>query len=312
MSERLDGKVAVVTGAGRGVGRAYAHALAAAGAAVVVNDVAAAEGSPAADVAAEIEAAGGRAIANTDSVADFEATAAMMGSAVEAFGRLDIVVANAGIIRPTYIVDATESDWADVLAVHANGTFNCIRHAAPQMIEQGEGGTIITTGDIATELWFPRISSYRAAKAAIVVLTQHAANELRQHDINVNSVMPGATETRMSGTFFQSLDDRLDSFLSDIQRTAASGSDSSGEIASPDTVPPLGVYLCTEEGRRFTGFSFQMSGPNVGVVSPHAEAEYIAPGEGAWTTEELAERVPGLLEGKRTLADATIGLDRQG
>jgi NAD(P)-dependent dehydrogenase (short-subunit alcohol dehydrogenase family) len=299
MTDELSGKVAVVTGGGRGVGRAYALRLAAQGAKVVVNDLGDASSSPAGDVVAEIEQAGGQALANGDSVADFGGAERIMQAAVERFGGLDILIANAGVIRPTYLADAKASDWDDVLGVHATGTFYCIHHAIPRMLARG-GGSIVTTGDIATEVWFPRISSYRAAKAAIVILTQHAANELRDQNINVNAVMPGATETRMAATFLTSLDDRLDGFAAAAGRRYGAGEDSA-QPAPPETVPPVGVYLCSDEARHITGRLFQMSGNSIGVVVPSAEVTFVAPDDKRWTTEDLRARVPELLDGKPSL-----------
>jgi NAD(P)-dependent dehydrogenase (short-subunit alcohol dehydrogenase family) len=300
MGTALEGKVAVVTGSGRGIGRAYAHALAAEGARVVVNDLRDKDESPADDVAREIREAGGEAVANHDSVAGFQGAKSIMDTAVASFGGLDILICNAGIIRPAFIIDATPNDWTDVIAVHATGTFNCIHHAAPLMIQRG-GGTIITTGDIATDVWFPRIVSYRAAKAAILVLTQHAANELRDENINVNSVMPAATDTRMLKSFYTSLSDSKSSFATATQSHYDNDAAASGVLAAPDTQPPIGVFLCTDEGRRFSGFSFQMNARNIGVVTPHTEVEFVSPQGANWTLHDLNEQIPPLLEKKQSL-----------
>jgi NAD(P)-dependent dehydrogenase (short-subunit alcohol dehydrogenase family) len=296
----LSGKVAVVTGSGRGIGRAYAHALAAEGAKVVVNDLRENGEAPADDVVREIRDAGGEAVASYDSVADFDGARSIMTAAVRAFDGLDIVICNAGIIRPAFIADARSSDWTDVMAVHATGTFNCIHHSAPLLTQRG-GGTIITTGDIATDVWFPRIVSYRAAKAAILVLTQHAANELRDANINVNSVMPTATDTRMLKTFFGSLANERESFGAATQSHYENDSAVSGALVPPETQPPVGVFLCTEAGRRFTGYSFQMSGRNIGVITPHAEVEFVAPAADEWTLDDVADQLPPLLDKKPSL-----------
>ena len=303
MGTALRGKVAVVTGAGRGIGRAYAHALSAEGASVVVNDLRDVDESPADDVVNEIKEAGGEAVASYESVADFDGARSIMGTAVASFGGLDIVICNAGIIRPAFIVDAKATDWSDVLAVHATGTFNCIHHAAPLLTQRG-GGTIITTGDIATDVWFPRIVSYRAAKAAILVLTHHAANELREANINVNSVMPTATDTRMLKTFFGSLANERESFGAATQGHYENDSAVSGVLVPPETQPPIGVFLCTEAGRRFTGFSFQMSGRNIGLVTPHTDVEFVEPAGDSWTLADLAEQIPPLLESRPSLIQA--------
>jgi NAD(P)-dependent dehydrogenase (short-subunit alcohol dehydrogenase family) len=303
MGTALSGKVAVVTGSGRGIGRAYAHALASEGARVVVNDLRGGGESPADDVVREIQDLGGEAVASYESVADFDGARSIMDTAVTSFGGLDILICNAGIIRPAFIVDARSTDWSDVLAVHATGTFNCIHHAAPLLTQRG-GGTIVTTGDIATEVWFPRIVSYRAAKAAVLVLTHHAANELRDANINVNSVMPTATDTRMLKTFFGSLANERESFGAATQGHYENDSAVSGALVPPETQPPIGVFLCTEAGRRFTGFSFQMSGRNIGVVTPHTDVEFVTPAGESWTLADLAEQIPPLLENKPSLIQA--------
>ncbi|WP_433207293.1 SDR family NAD(P)-dependent oxidoreductase [Nocardia sp. CA-107356] len=294
MSKRLDGKVAVVTGAGRGIGRAYAHALAAEGAKIVVNDLGAAvdgsgrEESSAAAVAREIVAGGGQAVADTHSVADFDSAEMIMQTAVSAFGRLDILVANAGNIRMAALHESSRGDWQDVMAVHADGTFNCVRHAAPLMRENG-GGTIITTGDLAQGFYYPKLGSYRAAKAAILVVTLYAAHELSQFGINVNSVFPGTTSTRMAEAFFDGLDDK-ESFYADAKEHFQA--DSEAAAAEPETVPPIGVYLCTDEGRPITGRSFVMDGPDIGLCTTTSDLSFIAPSTGTWTTEELIARIP--------------------
>jgi NAD(P)-dependent dehydrogenase (short-subunit alcohol dehydrogenase family) len=303
MGTALAGKVAVVTGSGRGIGRAYAQALATEGASVVVNDLAEGGESPADEVVAEILALGGRAVANHDSVADFDAAGRLLDTAVAAFGGLDILICNAGIIRPAFIGDAKPQDWTDVFAVHATGTFNCIHHAVPLLTARG-GGTIITTGDIATDVWFPRIVSYRAAKAAVLVLTQHAANELRDANINVNSVMPTATDTRMLKSFYSSLGAQRDSFGTATLAHYDTDAAVSGGIVPPETQPHVGVFLCTEAGRQYTGYSFQMSGRRIGVVTPHTEADYVAPAAGEWTLEDLTKQIPPLLEARPSLVRA--------
>jgi NAD(P)-dependent dehydrogenase (short-subunit alcohol dehydrogenase family) len=296
---RLSGKVAVVTGAGRGIGRAYAHALAAEGAAVVVNDLSAPEGSPAQEVVAELEAAGGRAVADHGSVTDFAAVERMMNMAIETFGRLDILIANAGISRPQFVAEARESDWADVTAVHCNGTFNCIRHAAPLMAEQG-GGTIVTTGDITTGLYFPKLAAYRAAKAAVAVLTLYTAHELVETGINVNSVMPPATDTQMMRAFYDSLGGGLDDFMSNSKQLLADQqhegpSASAASSAPPEAVPPLGVYLSTQAGRAITGRLFKLYGNEIRVVLSQGDVSSISP-ENAWfSVDELERRVPSWL-----------------
>lgn len=302
MNKQLSGKVAIVTGAGRGVGRAYAHALSAEGALVVVNDLADADGrSPTADVVREIEQAGGQAIANHDSVADFDGVGRMVAQTIDTFGGLDIFVANAGVIRPGLLRTTSPEDWNLTLAVHATGTFNCIRQAAPVMIERG-GGSIITTGDITTDLIHPYNGAYRSAKAAIAVTTLTAAEELREFNINVNSVMPGATATRMLDTYFDSFGDDLDSFRAKVnERREKVGKESAP--GAPETIPPLGVYLCTSQARHITGKLFQVNWGQIRLVTSATASQSLRAEGDEWTLAELADRVPNLV------SEASIAVD---
>jgi NAD(P)-dependent dehydrogenase (short-subunit alcohol dehydrogenase family) len=298
VSRALEGKVAIVTGAGRGVGRAYAHALAREGAAVVVNDLPARNGaaSSAAAVVAEIEAFGGRAVANHASVADFEHARGIVENAIEAFGAIDILIANAGNMRPAFLREASESDWAEVMAVHANGTFNTARHAAERMIE-ASGGSIVTTGDLSTDLMFPRDGAYRAAKAAIAVFTLYLADELRDHNINVNSIMPGATETRMMRTYFESLGDAREAFLSAVRERYQGEATEGARPATPESVPPLGVYLCTDAARQITGRLFALKHSTIRVFAPSGEVSSLQRDDDQlWTTDALGAAVPAWLE----------------
>jgi NAD(P)-dependent dehydrogenase (short-subunit alcohol dehydrogenase family) len=293
---RLAGKVAVVTGAGRGIGRAYAHALAAEGAAIVVNDLATPDESPAAAVAAEIVQSGGRAAVSEGSVADFAQAGSIMRGAVERFGRLDILIANAGNAHPATIVETPGADWASVVNVHVNGTFNCVHHAAPLIAEQG-GGTIITTGDITTGLYFPRSAAYRSSKAAIAVLTLYAAHELADDGINVNSIMPPATDTRMMHAFFESLGDDLEGFMNAPKRVYGAAisegpSAGSGSAVAPEAVPPFGVFLCTAAGRGITGRLFKLHREAVRLVTSEETMSELAPEGADFSLDELERRVP--------------------
>ena len=203
----LDGRVAVVTGAGRGIGRDIALCLAAEGAKVVVNDVGvtlsgqtvdgdAALGPRRRQVCKEIEAAGGEAVPNHDSVSDFEAAGNIIGTAVETFGSIDIVVNNAGIVRDRTIVKMDESDYDAVIAVHQKGTFNTVRHAAPLMKDAGYGRIVNITSSAGLRGNFGQ-TNYGVAKAAIMGMTFVWALELGKYGITVNAVAP-AGFTRMT------------------------------------------------------------------------------------------------------------------
>jgi NAD(P)-dependent dehydrogenase (short-subunit alcohol dehydrogenase family) len=198
----LDGRSAVVTGAGRGIGRDIALCLAAEGARVVVNDVGVSLGGegtgedPAAQVCKEIEAAGGNAVPNHDSVSDFDGAGRIISTAVDAFGGIDILVNNAGIVRDRTIVKMDESDYDAVIAVHQKGTFNTVRHAAPLMKDAGYGRIVNITSSAGLRGNFGQ-TNYGAAKAAIMGMTFVWALELGKYGVTVNAVAP-AGFTRMT------------------------------------------------------------------------------------------------------------------
>ncbi|MFF3569276.1 SDR family NAD(P)-dependent oxidoreductase [Nocardia jiangxiensis] len=299
MGNELTGKVAIVTGAGRGIGRAYAHALADRGAQVVVSDLAPANGTSAAEtVAEEIRADGGNAVANHADVSVLSDVARLVETAVATFGRLDILVANAGIARPGRLFDLDPADWNATLSVHATGTFNCIHEAAPALIEAG-GGSIITVGDITTDLYYPNNGAYRAAKAAIAVTTMYTAEELREFNINVNAVMPGSTATGMVETYLSSIDrdsGQFESFVAAANKVfERPEGESASAPAAPETVPPLGIYLCTDEARSITGRFFCLANGLIRLVGPRTEPLDIRTTSPIWSTEELEAAVPPLV-----------------
>src|SRR3712207_5318749 len=208
----LDGKVAIVTGAGRGIGREHAIALADAGAKIVVNDLggsSAGEGqdaAPAQQVADEIKSRGGEATANFDNVADFQGAENMVKQAVGDFGRLDILVNNAGIIRDRMLVNMSEDEWDAVIAVHLKGHFAPTRHAAAYWRERAKAGEdvrarVINTSSPSGVFGNVGQSNYGAAKAAIAVFTVIVAQELERYGVTVNCIAPNA-RTRMTESAF--------------------------------------------------------------------------------------------------------------
>jgi NAD(P)-dependent dehydrogenase (short-subunit alcohol dehydrogenase family) len=226
---RFDGRVAVVTGAGRGVGRGYALLLADRGAAVVVNDLGASIGGngadavPAGDVVAEITAAGGDAVADASDVSTEAGAQALVDHAMARFGRIDIVVANAGIVRWAAFPDADEDNLARHLAVHVGGSFHTARAAWPHMVEQGYGRIVLTTSSGVFGL--PNNTSYATAKGAVLGLARSLATAGTEHDIKVNLIAPAAM-TRMAG------------------RADDAGDD---DPMAPRLVAPLVAYLAHED-----------------------------------------------------------------
>ncbi|MDA8380608.1 MAG: SDR family NAD(P)-dependent oxidoreductase [Actinomycetota bacterium] len=203
----LEERVAVVTGAGRGIGREIALCLASEGAAVVVNDVGVSldgqggDQDPAAEVCAVIAKEGGKAVANYDSVSDFAAAGRIVATAVATFGKIDILVNNAGIVRDRSLVKMTEDEYDSVVAVHQKGTFNTTRHAAPLMKEAGYGRIVNITSSAGLRGNFGQ-SNYGAAKAAIMGMTFVWAVELAKYGVTVNAFAP-AGFTRMTEDLFQ-------------------------------------------------------------------------------------------------------------
>ena len=217
MTFRFDGRVAVVTGAGRGIGRAYANLLASRGAQVVVNDV---DAEPAATAAQEIVAAGGAAIADSNDVAVASGAGALVRTAVERFGRLDALINNAGNIRWAGMPDVDEANLATHLAVHLGGSFNTTRAAWPHMVDRGYGRVVMTTSSGVFGL--PNNTSYATAKGAIIGLARSLATAGADHGIKVNLIAPGAF-TRMAGR----------------------GDEPPG--MSPDLVAPMAAFLAHED-----------------------------------------------------------------
>jgi NAD(P)-dependent dehydrogenase (short-subunit alcohol dehydrogenase family) len=207
----LDGRVAIITGAGRGIGREHALLFAAEGASVVVNDLGGAvdgsgdDRSPAEQVVAEITSAGGTAIANDDDIADWDGGKRLVDAAVEAFGDLHVLVNNAGILRDRVLVNMTEEDWDSVIHVHLKGHFVPTRHAAAYWREQSKAGkevraAVVNTSSTSGLLGNPGQSNYGAAKAGIGAFTVIAAQELIRYGVRVNAIAPAARTSSTCGT----------------------------------------------------------------------------------------------------------------
>ena len=298
MGARLKGRAAVVTGAGRGIGRAIAELLAAEGASVVVNDLggnvdgSGAGTSVADEVVGAIRARGGTAVANYDSVADFRAAERIVDTAVREFGAIDILVNNAGILRDRMLFNMSEAEWDAVIAVHLKGSFNCTRHAAARMREQRRG-RIVSMSSTSGVFGNSGQANYGAAKDGIAGLTRVVARDLGKYGITVNAVCPGAS-TRMTQT------------VSDTARAARQKSaiQSPGgqrtfqlQNMGPENVAPWVVYLATDAASHVNGQTFFVMGGMVALLNYPAPVRTMQK-DGRWTPEEIA-----------TLFPRTLGLD---
>ncbi|HET6290456.1 MAG TPA: SDR family oxidoreductase [Amycolatopsis sp.] len=286
----LDGRVAVITGAGRGIGREHALLFAREGASVVVNDLGGAnDGSgadtgPAQQVVDEIRAAGGKAVANTADVADWAGAEELVAQAVGEFGRLDVVVNNAGILRDAFIAGMEESHWDSVIAVHLKGHAAVLRHAAAywksasKAGEQVAGSVINTASASGTTLPNAGQANYGAAKAGIAALTLVAAEELERYGVRVNAIAPIA-RTRltlatpgMGAIFAQEVEEgEFDAF-------------------SPANISPLVAYLATEKCP-LTGKVFAVQGGAISELAGWHDVKVIET-EAAWEIDDIAARLP--------------------
>jgi NAD(P)-dependent dehydrogenase (short-subunit alcohol dehydrogenase family) len=268
----LDERVAVVTGAGRGIGRAIALCLANEGAKVVVNDIGVSLGGdgtdedPGAQVVAEITARGGAAVANRDPVDDFDGAGRIIGTAVDTFGQIDIVVNNAGIVRDRTLVKMDESDYDAVVAVHQKGTFNTARHAAPLMKEAGYGRIVNITSSAGLRGNFGQ-TNYGAAKAAIMGMTFVWAVELARYGITVNAMAP-AGATRMTAGLNEEAEPPPDQ--------------------DPALNAPLVAYLASEAAGGINGQVFGRTGFGYTIFQTPRQVAIMSK-EGGWTPSEVAD-----------------------
>ena len=260
----LDGKAAVVTGSGRGIGKGHALQLAKAGAAVVVNDV---DADVAAEVVEEIKAFNGKAVANTDSVAEKAGADGIVASCVEAFGKIDVMMANAGIVRDRTFLKMTEEEFDAVINVHVKGTFLCHQAAALQMKEQGSGGCLLSTVSAAHFGNFGQ-TNYAAAKGAIASMTYTLAMELARYGIRVNGISPSGT-TRMSDTYI-----------------GPDGKKHPMPYIDPELNGPVLVYLCSDEGNYISGQIFGTGGERISILEHPAYGHTLLM-PGGWTIESV-------------------------
>ena len=289
MSGICDGRVVIVTGAGRGIGRGHALEFARQGAKVVVNDLGAeVDGSgsstgPAGEVVDEIRGMGGEAVANGDDVSDWEGAQRLINTAVESFGRLDVLVNNAGILRDRMLVNMTADEWDDVIRVHLRGTFAPARWAAAYWRERVKAGEtndarIINTSSSSGIYGNAGQTNYGAAKAGIASFTIIAAMELGRYGITVNCIAPGALTRMTAGLNPNREQPKPDEF----------------DARAPENVAPLVVWLGSPESKDITGRVFNVAGGRISV----AEGWHAGPGTDKgdrWDPAELGKVVPDLV-----------------
>ena len=267
-----DGRVAIVTGAGRGIGREHALSLAAHGAKVVVNDLGGnidgtgGDAGPAQQVVDEITGMGGEAVANADSVADWEGAQRLINTAIETFGDLHVLVNNAGILRDRVLINMTEEEWDAVIAVHLKGTFAPSRWAAAYWREQSKAGKevdarIVNTTSVSGIYGNPGQTNYGAAKAGIASFTSIAALELVRYGVTVNAVAPVAL-TRMTEGL-----------------GPAPETDEEREMRSPRWIAPLVTWLASSESKGVSGHVFEASGSVLAIAEGWHRGPRVSPEE---------------------------------
>jgi NAD(P)-dependent dehydrogenase (short-subunit alcohol dehydrogenase family) len=289
----LDGKVAIITGAGRGIGREHALLFAAEGAKVVVNDLGGAvdgsgdDRSPAQQVVDEIKEMGGEAVANADNVADWEGGQRVVNAAVEAFGDLHVLVNNAGILRDRVLVNMTEDEWDAVIEVHLKGHFVPTRWAAAYWREQSKAGVqvkaaVVNTSSTSGLLGNPGQTNYGTAKAGLAAFTVIAAQELSRYGVRVNAIAPAA-RTRMTEST---------PGLSDIVQPPPDPG--AFDAWDPANISPLVGYLASDLCT-FSGKVFFVQGGKVQLFQPWTLTHEIDKND-RWTVAELAEQIPNLFD----------------
>jgi NAD(P)-dependent dehydrogenase (short-subunit alcohol dehydrogenase family) len=284
-----EGRVVIVTGAGRGIGREHALELARQGARVVVNDLGGSAGgegsdvSPASLVVAEIKELGGEALANAADIADFEQSAGLVKAAVDAFGRLDAVVNNAGILRDRMFVNGSIEEWDAIMRVHLRGHFCTARHACAWWRDRSKAGEkvaarIVNTSSGAGLQGSVGQSNYAAAKAGIAALTLVQAAELARYGITSNAIAPSA-RTRLTESVFP-----------DMMRKPEQGFD----VMDPSNIAPLVAWLCSEESGDVTGRIFEVEGGKISAADGWRGGPAIDRG-GRWDPAEVGDAVREIL-----------------
>ncbi len=289
MAKLLEGKVAVVTGAGRGIGRSEAISFAEAGAKVVVNDLGGGgdgvgdDAAPAQQVADEIKALGGEAVANFDSVAEVDGAEGIIQTAIDNFGRVDILVNNAGILRDRMVFNMSDEEWDIVQKVHLYGHFYCARAACRHMRAQKWGRIINTSSTAGLASTFGQ-ANYGAAKEGIIGLTRQISRDMAKYNTTCNAIRPAAA-SRLT------LNPEL---IAAWERAGRSGNKERVEANRPDDIAPFIIFLCTEAAGNISGRTFNVLGGEISLYSEPVLERTIYK-KGRWTVEELLDVGPSTL-----------------
>lgn len=287
---RLEDKIAVVTGAGRGIGKEIALMMASQGAKIVVNDLGGntdgtGTGKIADDVVAEIRAAGGEAVSNTDSVADVSGGEALVQTALDSFGGMDILVNNAGILRDRTIFKMEESDWDAVMAVHLKGHYCCTRPFANYIrSENRTGGRVINFSSVSGLFGNFGQANYGAAKAGIAGFSRVIALELAKYGCTSNTISPGAL-TRMTIPLRENRGENV--------------GDSDIESGGPQHIAPICAWLASDASAGITSEIFHTGRGGVAIMQQPKIIKQFKKRDGLWTMEELDQIVPQLIDAKK-------------
>jgi len=270
----MDGKVAIVTGAGRGIGRGEAILLAREGAAVVVNELDAEAGQA---VVAEIEAAGGRAVLDRGDCSDADSAQRLMAHAVEEYGGLDALVNNAGILRDRTLVKMTPQEWDAVIAVHLRGHYAATHAACAWWKDQGRTGHVVCTTSSSGLLGNFGQTNYGAAKGGIATFSTIVAMEMARYGVTCNAIAPAA-RTRMTEGAYGTIE----------------GSDDGFDFWHPDNVAPMVVFLCSDASSHISGKVFGVQGDAVELYRPYTSVAVVENSGATWEPATLAGRVDEL------------------
>lgn len=295
----LEGQVHVVTGAGRGIGRAIAEALAGAGASVVVNDI---DEDTAGEAVEAIRGAGGQAVPAVAAVGEAEAADLCIATAVESFGRMDGFVANAGVLRDAILWKATDEDFDLVIRTHLRGAFTCGRACARHFRETGQGGVLTLVSSVAGQRGNVGQTAYSAAKAGVAALARTWSMELARAGVSVNAIVPTAL-TRMVATI---------PGLGEAVEAAELGEEIPQELrgelglGTPQDVAPLAVFLASDRGRQITGQCIGIGGDRLSLWS-HPQEVALAMQTGGWRAEDIARAWDDSLSAHLQ----TVGIDKK-